>query len=55
MLQHRDIAARLAKMEQRAIRFRARAEAALQHVDPDRYDGEMLNLFFTREEGDEIY
>jgi hypothetical protein len=46
---------KLALLEQRAARNRENAEISLLRSDAARPDGAFLNLFYTREEGDEIY
>jgi hypothetical protein len=46
---------KLAGLEQRAIEERKQAEISLLHTDPSQSDAAFVNLFYTREEGDEIY
>jgi hypothetical protein len=46
---------KLAGLEQRAIEDRKQAEISLLQSDPAQPDAAFINLFYTREEGDEIY
>ena len=46
---------KLAALEQRATQNRKDAEIDLLRTDAARADSAFLNLFYTREEGDEIY
>ena len=46
---------KLAELERHAIEFRKQAEESLLWSDPSQADGVFLNLFYTHEEGDEIY
>jgi hypothetical protein len=46
---------KLALLEQRAAQNRREAEIDLLRLDATRVDSAFLNLFYTREEGDEIY
>ena len=49
------VSEKIRRLEQDALKSRIDAEAALLHADPQRRNGEFFNLFYTREEGDEIY
>jgi hypothetical protein len=46
---------KLAALEHRAIEDRKNAEISLLNSDPTRADAAFIKLFYTREEGDEIY
>ena len=46
---------KLAALEQQAIEDRKNAEISLLQSDPAQADAASVNLFYTREEGDEIY
>lgn len=49
------VSEKILRLERDALKSRIDAEAALLHADPQRRNGEFFNLFYTREEGDEIY
>jgi hypothetical protein len=46
---------KLAALEKHATEDRSKAEISLLQIDATQTDAEFLNLFYTREEGDEIY
>ncbi|MFH0916432.1 MAG: hypothetical protein V1912_08310 [bacterium] len=55
MLAQRRIPAKLAEMEEKATLFRAEAEQTLRKVGGEQSGSQFLNLFYTSDEGDEIY
>ena len=55
MVADAGIPEKIRRMEEEARLQRERAEAELLQADPSRRDGPWFKLFFTREEGDEIY
>ncbi|MDM7996252.1 MAG: hypothetical protein QUT30_11290 [Acidobacteriota bacterium] len=55
MVKEFGVPQRLAELESKAIADRANAESSLLNSDPAQADAAFLNLFYTREEGDEIY
>jgi len=46
---------KISTMKARASRFRADAEQALRYTDNPQHNRDMLHLFFTKEESDEIF
>jgi hypothetical protein len=54
-LAQREIPHKLAVMEAEAVRNRVEAELTLSRVGEEQADSRFLNLFFTTDEGDEIY
>lgn len=55
MVEESGVSEKIRRLEQQALKSRIDAEAALLHADPKCRDGAFYNLFYTREEGDEIY
>lgn len=55
LLAQEGIPRRLTAMEDEATRFRAEAERTLREVGGERSGSRFLNLFYTSDEGDEIY
>ncbi len=55
MVEESGVPGKLAVMEKRAIEDRKKAEESLLQSDPAQSDAAFVNLFYTREEGDEIY
>jgi hypothetical protein len=55
MVEEFGVPGKLALLEQQATASRNQAESSLLHSDANQADSEFLNLFYTREEGDEIY
>jgi hypothetical protein len=55
MVEESGVPAKLALLEQRAVENRREAEMNLLGSDITRLDKASLALFYTREEGDEIY
>jgi hypothetical protein len=55
LVEEHGVPEKLAAMEEQAVRDRGEAEAHLLNSAEDTRTGEHFNLFYTREEGDEIY
>jgi hypothetical protein len=55
MVEEFGVPEKLALLEKRAVEDRKEAEVSLLKWDPNQADSAFLNLFYTREEGDEIY
>ncbi len=55
LVEERQIARRLAELQRKAIENRDQAEKRLLEADAKLSDSESLHLFYTREEGEEIY
>ena len=55
MVKESGLSEKISLLEQQALKNRQEAEIALLHADPKRHDSAFYNLFYTREEGDEIY
>ncbi len=55
MVEASGVPGKLRLLERRALESRAEAEAALLRADPACRDGDFFNLFYTSDEGDEIY
>jgi hypothetical protein len=55
MVEDMNVPAKIAAMERHAAEYREQAEISLLQADASRADAPFLNLFYTREEGDEIY
>jgi hypothetical protein len=55
LLEERDIPRRLELLEERAATNRAHAEQVLRLADGEQSGSHYLNLFYTTDEGDEIY
>lgn len=55
MVEELKVPEKIDAMEQRAAADRMKAEISLLQADAARPDAPFLNLFYTREEGDEIY
>jgi hypothetical protein len=55
MVEESGVPGKLARLEQSAVENRKEAETRLLESDASRVDDRFLNLFYTREEGDEIY
>jgi len=55
MVEEFEVPQKLAALEKKAVEDRKQAEISLLHSDPNQADAAFVNLFYTREEGDEIY
>ncbi|MFH1834251.1 MAG: hypothetical protein ABH877_04430 [bacterium] len=55
LLAENEVPSRLADMEEEAVRNRTEAEQTLRQVGREESGGRFLNLFYTSDEGDEIY
>ncbi|MBN1570576.1 MAG: hypothetical protein JXA73_22220 [Acidobacteria bacterium] len=55
MVEEFGVPEKLAALEKQAIMDRKQAEMSLLVSDPNQSDAAFVNLFYTREEGDEIY
>lgn len=55
MVEESGVSGKIKLLEQQALKSRLEAEPALLRADPNCRSGEFYNLFYTREEGDEIY
>lgn len=55
MVEKSGVSEKIGLLEQRALKDRLEAETVLLYADPKCHDSEFYNLFYTREEGDEIY
>jgi hypothetical protein len=55
LLEESDVAQRLDEMERQAVQGRHAAEELLLGLPADAVDSESIHLFYTREEGEEIY
>ena len=55
MVNESGLSEKINLLEQQALKNRLEAETVLLHADPTCHDSAFYNLFYTREEGDEIY
>lgn len=55
LIEQHDIPARIARLEAQAVKARNLAEESLMESASEGSEGGYVNLFYTREEGDEIY